>query len=306
MLDVQPTIDSVASFWQNLGWKVEVRGSQRAGHARELAQQARAAGHELVVVAGGDGTIGEVASALEGSDLVLAPLPSGTGNSFAKELSLPLRNVIGKRDLIRACESLAAGRVHAIDLGACNHDKTWLLWTGIGVDGHIISRIEPRSRRLRRMGSVGYYALGLRALRDFRPMSATISIDDVVYEGDYVLVIISNCRLYAGGKIMLHDDAVLDDGLFEISLFEGTRSSDVLRYATEVILGRIQNNPKVKVVKGTRIEVVTNSPAPIHHDGDPAGETPIVCTVLPRALRLLVPDSAPPGLVSGPAITPWP
>lgn len=296
MLDVQPAVDGIVRFWQARGWQVDPQPTRRAGHARELAAEAVAQDYDMVLAAGGDGTLGEIASALAKSKCIMAPLPSGTGNSFAKELSLPLRSIFGEKDLVRACKALANGTIRYIDLGFCDHSNYWLQWTGIGVDGHIIHRIEPRSRRVRRLGRIGYYILGLYALRDYHGMSATIVIDDQVFEGENVLIMISNCRRYAGGEYVLNPDAVLDDGIFEVRMFAGSRKRDVLSFLMELLRGRILTNSNIRVARGTRMSVTTKSPAPVHRDGDPAGFTPVNCHVEPASLKILVPYTASPSL----------
>ena len=89
-------------IWQTLGWDVQVKPTEHAGHATELAQAAADAQHGLVFAAGGDGTLNEVANGLVHSETVLAPLPVGTANSFAKELCLPRPNFL-RPDLANRC-----------------------------------------------------------------------------------------------------------------------------------------------------------------------------------------------------------
>ncbi|HUS94267.1 MAG TPA: hypothetical protein VMZ24_03710 [Patescibacteria group bacterium] len=231
----------------------------------------------------------------------MAPLPSGTGNSFAKELALPHRDLLGKCNLIRACDALSTGEVRSIDIDVCNENSHWLQCSGIGIDAYIVVRIEPRNRRTRRMGSVGYIALGLPALVDFLGIEAIVSIDAEMYEGRYVMVTISNIRRYAGGRIVLSPNSVLDDGYFEVCMSKGSTRSDVAGYLLELAQGTHICNPRITATRGRQIEVNTNNPSPVHHDGDPVGQTPLRCRLAPGALRLLVPSTAPIDLFQGQA-----
>lgn len=297
LLNLKKDIHDVVAFWQKRGWKVWVKETRRPGHAESLARQAASNEHNLVLAAGGDGILGEVTNGLVNSNTILAPLPGGTGNSFAKELMMPLRTSYG-RDLVRASQVLIDGFVHKIDVGRNGDGKFFLQWTGAGVDGRLVHRIEPRGRRLRRLGSLGYIAKGLLTLPAFRGAQSTVHIDGRRISGKFLMVTISNCRRYAGGLAVLNPQAVLDDGLLEAWLFEGDNVFDLIKYLWYLRLGRHINHPRINSFSGCNIVLETDTPVPVHRDGDPAGITPLKCMVQKRALRLLVPTTAPSDLMS--------
>ncbi len=291
----------VADFWRDRGWVVRIEPTQYAGHGRILAMEAVDAGHELVLAAGGDGTLGEIAGGLAGSQTIMAPLPAGTGNSFTKELMLSNRGgLLRGRTLLKACEKLAAGRVQDVDLGCSNSDQHWLLWTSVGVDSYVVSRIEPRSRLARKFGSVGYLALGTPHLSQFPGMLATVKIDDKSYSGEFLMVVIGNCRRYAGGKFLLSPQASLDDGLLEVWLFKGRKGWGIYRYMVIMALGRHLNHPDIQMVTGRDVVVEADWDVPFHRDGDPAGTVPLHCWVKRGALRLLVPQTVSASLFTQP------
>jgi diacylglycerol kinase (ATP) len=302
-LDLDPLTKHVADFWRDYGWEVEVEATQYAGHARELARKAADEGQELVLAAGGDGSLGEIAGGLVDSQTIMAPLPAGTGNSFAKELMLNNRGGLLRRHaLLKACEKLVEGRVQNIDLGCYNNNEHWLLWASVGVDSYVVSRIEPRSRIARRLGSVGYLGLGTPHLPRFPGMTATVTVDGQEYVGEYLMVVISNCRRYAGGKFLLSPEASLDDGLFEVWLFKGRAGLGIYRYMVIMALGRHLDHPDVQMVTGREISVETDPVMPFHRDGDPAGEVPFHCRVKPESLRLLVPRTVSDSLFTLPGV----
>jgi diacylglycerol kinase (ATP) len=302
-LNIDRLAKVVAEFWREHGWDVTVEPTQYAGHGRELAHKAADAGHELVLAAGGDGTLGEIAGGLADSQTIMAPLPAGTGNSFTKELMLSNRGGLFRRStLLRACEKLIAGKVQRADLGCYNGNEHWLLWASVGVDSYIVSRIEPRSRFSRRLGSIGYLALGTPFLPRFPGMNATVKVDDREYSGEYLMVVISNCRRYAGGKFLLSPKASLDDGLLEVWLFKGRSGWEIYRYMVILARGKHLKHPDVQMLTGRTIEVSADTPMPFHRDGDPAGNVPLRCWVKPGALRLLVPKTVSESLFVQPGI----
>ena len=295
----------VADYWRTHGWRVAVKPTQFAGHATILAQEAVTAGHQFVLAGGGDGTLCEVANGLAGTETVLGLLPLGTGNSLAKELQIPRPKQWDRHRLLQAADALAAGRVQRIDLGLRTDDdggngRTWVLWAGVGADGYLAHRLEPRPKWSKKLGVVGYALQGLAVTPQAPVFQAKVTVDGRIYEDSYVLVLISNCRRYAGGELLLNPQARLDDGLFEVCLFRGEHVARIFRYLPEMMLGRHLADEGLTVVNGRHITIHTNSPIPAQTDGDRAGHSPLTCTIQPGALRLLVPDTAPADLFSPP------
>lgn len=296
------TLDLVADFWRERGWGVTVRPTEAPGHATTLAQEAAAAGHRLVLAAGGDGTLGEVANGLVGTETALAPLPVGTANSFAKELRLPLPGLLARHRLLQVCQALVAGNVQQMDVGYQRPQpngpdgdggRYWLLWAGTGADGFVVSEVEPRPKWSKMLGPVGYALQGLTVAPRLPRMQAHVTIDGRSFTDEFALILISNCRLYAGGEVLLNPAAYLDDGRFEVWLFHGAGLSDVAYHLAQALRGRHLADRRVTMLPGQCLTVETDPPLPCQTDGDKAGFTPFACEIKPRALSLLAPDTAP-------------
>ena len=154
----------VADLWQAQGWQVDIQPTQAAGHATTLAKQAVATGSQIVIAAGGDGTLGEVANGLAETETILAPLPVGTANSFARELNMPLPGFWGRHQLLKAADMLLNGRIQPIDLGyttnSAGDGRYWLLWAGVGADGFLVENIEPRPKWSKKNWSPRLHATG--------------------------------------------------------------------------------------------------------------------------------------------------
>lgn len=272
--------------------------TQFAGHARELALRSAAEGHEIVLAAGGDGTLGEVAGGLAFTDTIMAPFPAGTGNSFAKELGMPRLGFFSRNGVVQACQALYDGQVHSIDIGRSGDEQFWLQWLGVGIDSYVVEHIEPRSKIVRRFGRVGYLGEGLPIIKKFPGMKAKITIDDQEIEGDFLMAVTSNCRLYAGGQFLLNPGALIDDGKMEIWLFKGSSRLSLFKYMWSISRQRHIGNPEILFFEAKEITVDSEPVLPYHRDGDPAGSTPFTARIESGALRFLVPTTAPKDLFS--------
>jgi diacylglycerol kinase (ATP) len=291
-----------------------VRHTKAAGHATELARAAAEVGHDLVLAAGGDGTLGEVANGLAYTNTIMGVLPVGTANSFARELQMPLPTPWQPNRLLVASDLLLQGRVQTIDLGFTHgpevdteavaeddsNGRYWLLWTGTGADGFLVDEMEPRPKLYKKLGAVGYALQSLTIAPRYPGMRAEVEVDGRSYEDAFILVLLSNCRLYAGGRINLSPRARLDDGQFEVWLFRGNDVKDALRHAYQAWQQRHHIAPDVTKVNGRYITVHTEPPMPCQTDGEKAGHTPFTCELKPGALRLLAPRTAPADLFRHP------
>ena len=309
-LNMADKVDPVAAFWRKHGWRVKLWPTQAPGHATVLARRAADEGVHLVLAAGGDGTMGQVANGLADSETIMAPLPVGTSNALARELKLPRPQLLDPNAPLVASEALLAGRIQRVDLNHIQNQKSSgyaLLWTGIGADGFIVQQIEPRPTWSKMLGPIGYSIQALTVLHRLPAMKAVVQVDDQTIEDDLLLVVISTTRLYAGGLIALSSGALFDDGQFEVSLFRAGEVSSrigaprvglMARYFTELQFNLHEWDPGVTNLTGKRIIIDTRPKMPCQTDGEWAGYTPLTCELAPGALRLLVPPSAPQALFS--------
>ncbi|MFN2138177.1 MAG: diacylglycerol/lipid kinase family protein [Candidatus Promineifilaceae bacterium] len=307
--DLAATMQRIAARWREAGWEIDIKPTRAAGHATVLAAEAAAEGTKLVLAAGGDGTLGEVVNGLAQSETMMGVLPAGTANSFARELKLPLPGLLHENHLLAASDALMAGSVQKIDLGSTlgssgDVKHYWVLWAGTGADSFMVKEIEPRPKWSKRIGWPSYIVHGLPALSQFSHVHAQVEVDSIQFEDDYVLVLISNCQRYAGGFVTLSQDAKVDDGLLEVWLFGGRGLASMSRHAVRVLRGQPSREEDAFLLKGTEIKIHTEPLMPVQTDGDPSGKTPLHCKIVPGALSLLTPQSAPDSLfqVKGPTL----
>ncbi len=263
---------------QALGIETEVYLTVAAGDgARRLREVSQAqAMPELVVAVGGDGTIGEVLGALPGST-PLAVLPMGTANVLSVDLGIP-RRVAGTLEMIQA------GRSIALDTARVG-ERTCFLVTGVGFDGAIVERLAQIRR-----GPITKFTWAraiASSLWSWKPPRLRVWIDGERVAGEYPWVLISNAIAY-GGLITLDRGRKLDDGLFEVFLFEkGSR----LALGLQCLRGIVSSLPggSSRRVLAAHVRVEADEAIPYEVDGDFGGTTPLELEVTGEHHQLLVP-----------------
>jgi diacylglycerol kinase (ATP) len=246
--------------------RVTLAPTQQRGDATRLA--ASAGEHDIVVAAGGDGTINEVLNGLNGATLGVLPL--GTVNVFAHELNIP-------RQLPAAWALIESGRTREIDLPcaeAAGRRRWFCQLAGVGFDARAVRAASWELKK--KIGPLSYVWAGLKTMG----APGVIEFDGV--RG--VALLIGNGRFY-GGRYRLFPEAKLDDGLLDACFFERV---SLLRYGPAILLGRHTKLAGVHYVQAKEFSCV--SAAPFQLDGEDAGDGPVKFSVKPRALRVIAPQ----------------
>ena len=274
----------VHRLWQVLdilsgnGVRVTLRETAYAGHATLLASQAAAAGASMVVAAGGDGTIAEVAAGLEGTRIPLGVIPLGTANVLAQELGLPF----APRD-IAAC--LAFGRTRALWPGIATGPlgtRLFVQMVGVGLDAQVVHRV-PRGLK-RCLGRSAYVAQTLREMVRYSYRPIRLSVDGEPMQAGSVVV--SKGRLYAGHYKLAPDARPSEPG-FSVALFGGAGPGSVLVYGAALVLNLLPRAPGMRLLRARRVEIFGGGPA--QADGDPAGDAPLLVRDAASPLAVVTP-----------------
>ncbi len=289
--ELQRDLEQVVKYLGERGWHVTLRTTRKPGDATELARAAVAARCRVVFTAGGDGTIHEVVNGLVGSNTALGVLPVGTGNVWAKEIGLPTLTLLAQRDrLLAAARMLVDGQMRQVDVGRAG-EHYFLVGAGVGFDSTVTAQIEPRTRATKQLGGLAYLSVGLWIARDFGGVRSTIVIDDHTIRTKIILIVVTNIQLYSG-MFKMTPEARLDDGLLDIRIFKGLGPVWVLRHMAGVFTNRHLHDPTVLHFQGRQVAIHTAEPFPLQLDGEHMGMTPTVIEVVPKALRVLVPQAA--------------
>jgi YegS/Rv2252/BmrU family lipid kinase len=259
------------------GWQIEMRDTQRAGHATEIARDAAAARIDVVVVHGGDGTINEAVNGLVKTPAALAVLRGGTANVWAKETQCA-------KDPVASMRAIVDGEHRRVDVGRAG-DRHFLLMAGIGLDARIVRRVNPSWKR--RLGAAAYIVTGVRTALGSGSTRVRMTLDDAETETWLYWMLIGNTRNY-GGVVNITHRAQVDDGQFDVALM---RRGGVLRLlvdALRVFLKRHDRSPNVLYTRARSIEITTPG-VPVQIDGELHGETPMRFEIVADALEVIVP-----------------
>lgn len=254
-----------------------MRLTSEAGDAREIAAEAVREGFEVVIAAGGDGTLNEVVNGIGGSSVRLGILPVGTMNVFATELGIPQGN------LERAWSVIEQGKVVEVDLPKAN-DTHFIQLAGVGLDAEVVRKTTADSKRA--LGPLSYL-LTLVQVAAHKPSRVMLEAEGGrIREGSFALI--GNGRLY-GGPFPVFQRASLFDGLLDVLVFQNQSHWDVVRYFQAIAFGTHPQLPDVEYFQTSTLRVTSSGDVPVELDGEVAGMLPCLFSVSSQKLRVLAP-----------------
>jgi diacylglycerol kinase (ATP) len=275
--------------------------TEAPGHASDFARRIRPGDGDLVVAAGGDGTINEVINGLvaEGrpAPLPLAIVPLGTSNVLAAEIGLA-KSPAAVALTIRqgAPRRVSLGRITGGGVG--RGGRCFILMAGAGIDGHAVAGVDPGLKRGFAQGA--YVWAGLSQVLHSARRRYAVEIDGVRREAAWVVVAKAG---HYGGPFVIAARARLDDPRFEVCLFAEGGPWAMARYGSAMALGRLARAPGFASVLGRRVRITAADPGPgarrvdepVQCDGDDVARLPVKIEVVPDALSLVVPRDGPYG-----------
>jgi diacylglycerol kinase (ATP) len=277
-------LEKTARWMTERGIPSEVCYTERPGHARELATEAVKAGMDIVVAAGGDGTVNEVVQALAGQNTALGVLPIGTVNVWAREMGIPLR-------LSQARELIVSGVRRRVDLGRAG-SHYFLLMAGIGFDAEVARRVDRGPLARWGLKLLDYAATASYMGVTQRPARIWMRLDGRRRTTDALMVLIGNTRLY-GGAFRIAKDAIADDGLLDVVIIGGGGTLARLSLLARALARHRSLGPRVRYERCRTIRLESGVPLPVQVDGDVIGTLPMTFSVSPRALSVIVSPQAP-------------
>ncbi len=289
---VKPFLKAIETELVKAGWRANIIATQSGEHAIQLGRQAAVEAYEAAFAVGGDGTIGQVASGLLGSETALGVLPAGTSNVWAQELGLPAFTWAYPGRLQENARILANAPIQRVDMGQCN-EFPFMMWAGMGLDAMAIHTIEPRVRLEKFFAVPEYAASTIWNASQWSGIRLRLWVDGKEIEGHYLVAVANNIRRYMGGLSILSPDAYLDDGLLDLWLFRGDSLADAFRIAYALWRGQHVTSNEAQRIPFQTLRVQAESSFFVHMDGEPKGtaqETNI--TVHKQVLRLLMPPDS--------------
>lgn len=250
--------------------------------AREFAAQAASQDYDVMIAAGGDGTINQVVNGIGDSGIALGIIPLGTGNVLAHELGIP------RNDITKALQVIGDARIRNVDLGEANGQR-FLLMAGLGLDAHVVDAVSPRFKDV--FGTVAYAPAALDQLIGYTPTKFLLTFDNgSAYSAEAFGVIVANCGSYAY-NFKLTSEAVFDDGMLDVMVFESAPAQRLrlFGHALGAVFGQRIHDPNVTYFKTKSVRVESDPPVKMQLDGDVCGESGADIRILPGALRLIAP-----------------
>lgn len=262
-----------------------IRVTQNEGEAITCARDAVRDGYEVVVAAGGDGTLNEVVNGIaDHLDRVRVGLiPLGTGNDFARMIALP--------DSLAACvDVLNRGHSRNVDFVRVTGENVryYLNVSAGGFSGAVNEKLTPEIKKS--WGPLAYLRCAAEALPALRAYRTKILLDDATaLDLDLYNAIIANGRYVAGGT-SIAPEASIDDGLLDIVLVPKNSAGDIALVAAQMALGTHLNSEGVIFRRAAKVSVTSVPGMWFNVDGELVGRAPAVFEVLPRALRFITPE----------------
>ncbi|EEF61593.1 diacylglycerol/lipid kinase family protein [Pedosphaera parvula] len=284
--------DKARRFRRNLdriGAECTLKQTTHAGAARTLAAEAVQEGFNIIVAAGGDGTVNEVLNGIGDAPdgfkrACLGVFPLGTVNVFAKELGLPT-------EISQAWEIIKAGQETTIDLpavkfagaGGASESRYFAQLAGAGLDARAIELVDWQLKK--KLGPLAYVWAGMMALRG-KP--AQITVTNGTSSATGALVLVGNGRFY-GGRYRVFPEADLQDGQLEVVVFPRANWLTLARCSGMFLAGQALPASVAKSFKAHTLTLTSTSPTPLEVDGDNIGHLPAVMSIQRQALRVVVP-----------------
>lgn len=265
-----------------------LKPTQCAGDARRLAAEAVAEGCELVVAAGGDGTVNEVVNGLADAPDGLAKsrlgiLPLGTVNVCARELRIPL-------DIPAAWAALKGGREFPVDVPCAEFSRDgrtvrrhFIQMAGAGLDARAIELTDWGLKK--KIGPFAYVVAGLKALRERKPV-ISVATGGQTLKGE--LVLLGNGKFY-GGTFVLFPAAEWADGRLEVCVLPRVTFGTLLRAAPGLLLTKRLPEHLARRVPAEKVVLSCDAPAAFELDGEWAGHLPVTFSIARQQLRVRVP-----------------
>ncbi|GIO27992.1 diacylglycerol kinase [Ornithinibacillus bavariensis] len=275
-------LPAVLEKLEKAGYETSAHATTGEGDATEAARIAVERRYDVVIAAGGDGTINEVINGIAEQDYRprLGVIPVGTTNDFARALTIP-------RDIQKAVDVILEDHSMLLDIGKVNEHY----FINIAGGGKLTELTYDVPSKLKTMlGQLAYYVKGIEMLPSLKPAHVKIEYDGTVLEEDIMLFLISNTNS-VGGFEKLAPDACLDDGYFDLLILRKTNLAEFIRIVTLALRGAHLDDKHVIYTKAKHIIVTPEDKMQLNIDGEYGGLLPGEFRNLQQHIEFFVPES---------------
>lgn len=283
--DVRAVGQAMADLCQRNDWRNEVYRMSGKVDLDEVTGQALAQGATRVVAAGGDGTVAGVINGMVHSGIPLGIIPLGTGNGLARAMKIPLK--------IEAAVKLLEGEYSIQEIDAMRvNDKHYVLNVSAGISSRAMR--ETPSEEKQSKGILAYIETVLKDDSKDEAQVFRLEIDGHRLRVEAVEVLVSNGRILEESPLLFGTRDSFSDGQLEVNILRARNISEFVNLAWDLLLdvkeadSRLHN---LSIHKRVRLDIDTEEqPMPVQADGEVIGQTPVNIDVVPKAVRVIVPE----------------
>ena len=273
----QSAIPLIEDFCDKRNIQYTIRETRGPGDATLIVRE-HAADYTAVVATGGDGTVLEVTNGLSGLDIPLGILPLGSGNDFARAMSIPL----GFQHLEEALTIIAEKTPYPVDLVRFN-DRVFLNISSIGFDAEIIRDLQKIKRFIK--GKTAYLISVFLKFISYQPKEVELLLDGEKIQAKAFLVAVCNGICYGGG-MMINPRGSVTDGLLDVILIKPVPRYKIPFLLLKFMKGNHLNLPYVTTYQCKEVEISSREPLPVNVDGECPMNTPVAFKLMPLSIRL--------------------
>ncbi|MRH44577.1 diacylglycerol kinase [Aquibacillus halophilus] len=274
-------LPDVLRRFEEAGYETSAHATTGVGDATKAARIAIEREFDVIVAAGGDGTINEVINGIAEKDNrpKLGIIPVGTTNDFARALAIP-------RNIQKAVDVILENKTKALDIGKVN-DQYFMNIAGGGKLTELTYDVPSKLKTM--LGQLAYYLKGIEMLPSLRPTKVQIEYDGKMFEDEIMLFLVSNTNS-VGGFEKLAPEALMDDGLFDLLILRKTNLAEFVRIATLALRGAHLEDSHIFYTRANRIKVHSDEKIQLNVDGEFGGVLPGEFVNLYRHIEYFIPD----------------
>ena len=239
-----------------LGIELESRKTKASGDAYAWSREWVEKGGEIVISAGGDGTVNEVANALSYSNCTLGILPFGSGNGLARSIGIP-------QDTYAALKIIEDGNILTCDRGVVNGYPFYCTF-GVGFDAAVSEKFASMKKR----GRITYIRSAFREFLNYQSQTYVIVTDGKVITEKALLIAVCNAPQY-GNNAFIGPKAILTDGLLDITVVHADNPLNTLLMSMDMFTGMLDKNRSIGTFRLPELTIIQASDGPVHLDGEP-------------------------------------
>ncbi len=276
---------NIENRFNDNGWQTRFHVTAADEDLAAIVHQEIKAGADLIVAAGGDGTIAAVAAGMVHSPVPLGIIPTGTWNAIARNLVLPFNttravNLMTGRHNIKRLDLMSVGdTIHAMNMG-------------VGFSSTMIEKTARAEKR--KLGNLAYFSQGLKQIFGLQQRRYNIEADGRRYRGRAAEIFVANYGVVGVNVLEASLEIKPDDGKVDVLILRARTVFDLPGLFWQMFVQRKRRTPKYRQLSAAETLLIrTNPPAPVQADGELIGQTPIAVKVLPRCVKVIVPLERP-------------